>query len=394
MMPQEEPGRWLALRTMMDSLLQQLKQFGSQEFTSALTAPPSIYSSRELHALEREKIFAREWLCVGRTQEIPDSGDYLTCSLEEQKIIIVRQKDGSVRALSNICLHRCAQLLNGSGNVKTIVCPYHAWVYQLDGRLSNTLHMEHTPDFDEASRVLPEVRSEVWQGFIYVTLNADATPVKTLLSEFEAVVSDYQLENYVHAFTYEETWPANWKCFVENYLDAYHIFKVHKKTFGAYGNFESATELFDGGEQYTYHLIVGDETQSYRADPADSVAHPDNTSLQKKWRATTVLAAVFPSQTMQIQPDLLWYVSVLPAGVDHFKMRWSVSVPPEIMQDEHASDYVQAARSLLCAVNAEDEAIINRVYDGSKDPMATRSRYSWLERNVFQFGRYLARMLN
>lgn len=378
----------------MNDLREQLSQFAAQDFSGALTAPPAIYSSDDLHALEREKIFSREWVCAGRTQEIPESGDYLLTTLEEQSIIVVRQKNGSVKALSNICLHRCAQLLQGSGNVKTIVCPYHAWVYQLDGGLSNTIHMEHTPEFDHTSQQLPEIRSEVWQGFIYITLSAGAAPVSALLSDFENVVRDYQLEHYVHAFTYEERWPANWKCFVENYLDAYHIFKVHKKTFGAYGNFESQTEMFDGGGQYTYHLIVGDKSENYRADPADSVAHPNNTSLQNQWRATTVLAAVFPSQTMQIQPDLLWYVTVLPDGVSHFKMRWSVSVPPEIMQDTDSASYVEAARSLLCAVNAEDEAIIQRVYEGSKDPNAARGPYSWLEQNVFQFGRYLARMVN
>ncbi|MEM8501135.1 MAG: aromatic ring-hydroxylating dioxygenase subunit alpha [Pseudomonadota bacterium] len=378
----------------MTDLREQLTQFAAQDFSAALTAPPGIYSSTDLYAVEREKIFSREWVCAGRTQEIPEGGDYLVTSLEEQSIIVVRQTDGGVKALSNICLHRCAQLLQCSGNIKSIVCPYHAWVYRLDGRLSNTVHMEHSPDFDQASQQLPEVRSEVWQGFIYITLNADAAPVSILLSEFEHIVRDYQLQDYVHAFTYEERWPANWKCFVENYLDAYHVFKVHKKTFGAYGSFESETEMFDGGSQYTYHLIVGDETEVYRANPADSVAHPNNTSLQNQWRATTVLAAVFPTQTMQIQPDLLWYVTVLPDGVDHFSMRWSVSVPPEIMQDAAAADYVEAARRLICAVNAEDEAIIQRVYDGSKDPKAARGPYSWLERNVFQFGRYLARMVN
>lgn len=378
----------------MDSLCEQLKQFAAQDFLSALTPPPGIYSSDSLHALEHERIFSREWVCAGRTQEIPEIGDYLVTSLEDQSVIVVRQIDGSVKAMSNICLHRCAQLLQGSGNVKSIICPYHAWVYQLDGSLGNTLHMERTPNFNQAAQQLPEVRSEVWQGFIYITLNVDAVPVTTLLADFENIVGDYQLEHYVHAFTYEERWPANWKCFVENYLDAYHIFKVHKKTFGSYGSSVSQTEMFDGGEQYTYHLIVGEGTEVYRAIPADSVAHPNNTSLHDRWRATTVLAAIFPSQTLQIQPDLLWYVTVLPDGVDHFKMRWSVSVPPEIMQDTGAPDYVEAARSLLCAVNAEDEAIIQRVYEGSKDPKAARGPYSWLERNVFQFGRYLARMVN
>ncbi len=378
----------------MDELRNKLQRFAAQSFPSAVTAPPEMYSSGELHALERQRIFAREWVCVGRTREIPEVGDYLTSRLEDHSIIVVRQANSSVKALSNVCLHRCAQLLHGSGNVKSIVCPYHAWVYQLDGRLSNTIHMAQTPGFDASTHQLPEVRSEIWHGFIYITLNASATPIRDLLSDFEDVVRGYKLEQYVHAFSYEESWPANWKCFVENYLDAYHIFKVHKKTFGAYGHFENQTELFDGGDQYTYHLIVGDETAAYRADPADSLAHPNNASLDGKWRATTVLAAVFPSHTMQIQPDLLWYVTVLPDGVDRFRMRWSVSIPPEIMKDNDSAAYVETARTLLCAVNAEDEAIIERVYRGSQDPLAVSGPYSWLERNVFQFGRYLARMVS
>ncbi|MFK8018130.1 MAG: SRPBCC family protein, partial [Pseudomonadales bacterium] len=193
------------------------------------------------------------------------------------------------------------------------------------------------------------------------------------------------------AYTYEERWPANWKCFVENYLDAYHVFKVHKNTFGAYGNFESDTRLFDGGEQFTYHLISGDEYFDYRANPADGVAHPNNKGLVGALRAQTVLAAIFPNQTMQLQPDLLWYVLVQPDGVDHLKLRWSVSVAPEIMKDqEQGRKFVEESRELLVAVNAEDEAIIPNVYAGTKDPNASRSRYSHLERNVFRFGCYLA----
>lgn len=375
----------------MNKLLKQLAEFSQQPFDQALTAPPAVYSSAEIYELEQQRIFASEWQCVGRAAEISEIGDYISAEIGGTSIIVVRQKDGSIKALSNICQHRCSKLLKGSGCVSSIVCPYHAWAYRLDGQLIGTRHMEQTDGFDTSIVRLPAIRCELWHGFIYVTLDEQALPVATLLQNFDAVLAPYQLDNYVHAYTYEERWPANWKCFVENYLDAYHVFKVHKNTFGVFGNFESATRMFDGGEQFTYHLIEGDEAFDYRANPADGVAHPNNIGLTGALRAQTVLAAIFPNQTMQLQPDLLWYVLVQPDGADHLKLRWSVSIAPEIMKDEaQGKKFVEDSRKLLVAVNAEDEVVIPGVYAGTKDPNAARSCYSHLERNVFRFGCYLA----
>ena len=110
-------------------------------------------------------------------------------------------------------------------------------------------------------------------------------------------------------------------------MDAYHLFKVHAKTFGQSGHYEDLTRLYDGGNHYTYHLV-----DSREGDPG-GVAHRDNHWIRREFRRTTVLACVFPSHTMQLQPDFLWYVTVQPHGVDHFRMRWSVSVPDEILAD-------------------------------------------------------------
>jgi len=378
----------------MKKLLNKLANATVLDFEQAGSMPSEIYFSKEIHDLEIEKIFKTEWICIGRTAEIPARGDYLTFNLLDQSVIAIRQKDESIKVFANVCAHRCARLLEDCGNAARIVCPYHAWSYQTDGKLIAAPYMDKTAGFDLKDYQLKEVRWEIWQGYIYITLNKEAESVVNRLSGFEEVIGRYQIENYVHAFTYDAIWPANWKCFVENYMDAYHIFKVHKDTFGKYGSAADVTTLYDGDNNFTYHLVdIGSKTQ-FTTDSAIGVAHPDNKHLDEFWRSQTVLGCVFPAHTMQLQPDMLWYVTVQPHGVDQFRMRWSVSIPPEIMNDiDNPQQYIEETRELLVAVNAEDEGIIAKVFQGAKSNLARPGPYAYLERNVFRFGQYLARQL-
>lgn len=378
----------------MTDLLDKLTDAAHKDFEQATSMPPEIYSSPELLRLEVEKIFKKEWICIGRTAEIPNEDDYLTFDLLDQSVFAIRQKDQSIKVFANVCAHRCAKLLEGSGKKNQIVCPYHAWSYRSDGRLVAAPYMDKTPDFNVDNYRLKEIRWEVWQGFIYITLDADADSVSTHLSEFEKVIGQYQVENYVHGFTYDVVWPANWKCFIENYMDAYHIFKVHRKTFGKYGSAVDATTMHDGNNYFTYHLVDVGSMANQQRDVAIGVAHPDNKNLDEFWRRQTVLGCVFPAHTMQLQPDMLWYVTVQPQGVDYFRMRWSVSFPPEIMESEdNSEEYIENTRKLLIAVNAEDEDILGRVYQGLRSDQAIPGPYAYLERNVFHFGQYISRML-
>ena len=104
-------------------------------FERASAMPKSVYTSAEFAALEERHIFAREWLCAGRADALPNPGDYLTITIAGEPVIVLRDRDGQLRALSNVCRHRMSTLLEGLGNVRAIVCPYHAWTYNLDGAL-------------------------------------------------------------------------------------------------------------------------------------------------------------------------------------------------------------------------------------------------------------------
>jgi choline monooxygenase len=378
----------------MNELLNRLAEATSKDFEQASSMPPRIYSSAEVLDHEIENIFKKEWICIGRTSEIPEKGDYLSADILDQPVFAIRQDDQSIKVFANVCAHRCAKLLDGCGKTNQIICPYHAWSYKSDGQLIAAPYMDKTVDFKVEDYRLKEVHWEIWQGFIYVSLNENAEPVSSRLSEFEKIIEQYQVENYVHGFSCDVIWPANWKCFVENYMDAYHIFKVHKETFGKYGSVTDITTMHEGNDYFTYHLVDVGSIAEYQHDAAVGVAHPDNDHMDEFWRRQTLLGCVFPAHTMQLQPDMLWYVCVQPHGVDQFRMRWTVSFPPEVLaSQDNPQKYIDNNREFLTAVNAEDEGVIRKVYQGSKSDLATPGPYAYFERNVFHFGQYLSRML-
>jgi len=369
-------------------ILKTLAANAAGSFSEAESLPPRIYHDAGIFELEKERIFRREWICLGRLAEMPDAGDYLCRDIVDAPVFVVRQRDGSVKAFANVCVHRSARLLQGDGHASRISCPYHSWTYNLDGRLIGAPFMQETPGFDVKSYRLAELACDTWDGFVYVNVDADATPISKHLSQLSAQVGDFRMANYVPVFSREETWDANWKCLVENFMDAYHIHRVHKDSFGQYGSSEEQTKLFDGEDAYSYHYVQEEE------GPKSVHAHPDNTWLKGPDRNRTYLINVFPSHTIQLQPDFLWYLSILPLGMDKISIRWSVSIPAEILdaaKDRQA--HIDEVMALLHKVNSEDKPVVESVFEATRSPSAVRGPMSYLERNVWQYGRYLARKL-
>jgi len=117
------------------SALEELKQNVSVPFEQARAMPRSVYTSQEFLDQELEQVFRRDWLCAGRASSLPNPGDYTTLEIAGEPVMILRDRDGNLRAQSNVCRHRMSILLEGRGNTKTITCPYHAWTYELSGEL-------------------------------------------------------------------------------------------------------------------------------------------------------------------------------------------------------------------------------------------------------------------
>ena len=205
------------------------------------TLPSSWYYSEEIYALEKERIFCREWLCAAREEQLPGPGDFRILDVVGESIILVRNRQGALRAFYNVCRHRGARLCRTDETVpagmavqggvvggRSILCPYHQWSYDLDGRLVAAPHLGNVPGFDKSTIALYPAGVECWGGFVFVNLTpAEAQPFAAQLGEIPERTRRYPLADLRigHSITYVVA--ANWKAICENYNECYHCGGVH-----------------------------------------------------------------------------------------------------------------------------------------------------------------------
>jgi phenylpropionate dioxygenase-like ring-hydroxylating dioxygenase large terminal subunit len=142
----------------------------SLPFESTRAMPPSVYTSEKFLEQELEHIFSKDWFCLGRIDGLANAGDYMTCELAGQPIVVIRDQNGVLRAISNVCLHRMSTLLKGRGNARSVVCPYHAWTYSLNGTLRGAPAMGFNEGFCKDQYKLLQVRCQEWLGWVFVSV--------------------------------------------------------------------------------------------------------------------------------------------------------------------------------------------------------------------------------
>ena len=164
----------------------------------AQTLPPVCYFSPEFYQREVSEIFLKKWNLVGRVDYLPHAGDFMARELVGVQFIVIRGDDGVLRAFSNTCRHRGAQLLEGEGNCQRIVCPYHSWAYSNEGRLSHANGMEEAENFDKTTHGLIEIKLDTWAGFIFVNFDERASDLAGYIGDLDRYTHSYHLEGYGH----------------------------------------------------------------------------------------------------------------------------------------------------------------------------------------------------
>ena len=370
-------------------LLDALAETANAPLEEATALHPRLYRSQKIHDLELKNIFAKEWLCAGRSADIPNPGDYLTYSIGDQPIFVQRGKDGEIRAFANVCRHRMMKLLDGTGSCKRIVCPYHAWTYGLDGKLIGAPHMDRTKDFDKSRISLAPIRVEVWHGWLYVTLDPETEPVSELLETFPNFLDLYKIEDYIPVITQDHVWQTNWKLLTENFIEGYHLPIAHRATVGA-GYSAADIEI---PEKTSGNFTI----EFFRKQPNAVVgnAHPDNTRLTGKWRNTSLLGVVFPCHLIVLAPDHLWYLSLRPKGVGEVHIRFGAALAPEVHAAQKDPDAEREKMiALFDRINAEDRFVVEGIFAGSGAPMTKPGPLCWLEHMLHDFAIYLNSQLD
>ena len=356
--------------------LAELKKWGAGQ---AVTLPSACYTSAAFLELEREEIFRKEWICLGRVDEIPERGDYFTTELIDEPLIVVRGKDDKVRVLSNVCRHRSSVIAEGEGNAKNFVCPYHAWTYGTDGQLLRAPYMDQVKGFEVKGCRLPEFATEVWHGFIYVNLDGKAKPLAPRLRKLEPLIKNYHMGEMVHQFREEQVWDTNWKCLVENFMEGYHLSFTHYKTL----NDVTPTRLckkYPGGKGYT-----GYESHYPPKWPPRTPHHPDLTDKEQRY---TMMFCVYPSHVVALTPDIVNYMCMRPLGAEEVHATWGLATFDPKPKRKTVSDL----HGWIADVMVEDKARLQSIRRGLKSPSAAISPLAPadFEGTIWDINRYLA----
>ncbi|MFD2856688.1 aromatic ring-hydroxylating dioxygenase subunit alpha [Seohaeicola zhoushanensis] len=275
-------------------------------FEQARAMPPSVYTSQAFLEAELAEIFRKEWYCVGRAGALSKPGDYVTGELAGQPFIVARGRTGSSGRCPTSACTGCRRCW-GRGSTRAIVCPYHAWTYNLDGTLRGAPAMTLNGGFDKRDYCLPQIRCEEWLGWVFVTLNPEAAPVAERLAQVGDMVAGYDMLNYTETFFEEHVWDTNWKVLAENFMESYHLPVCHAGTIGGLSKLEEMV-CPPGLPAFNYHTILKDDSLRI------AMAHPSNTRLKGEERRTTFLLALYPSLLITLTPGYFWYLSLHPRG--------------------------------------------------------------------------------
>lgn len=335
--------------------------------------PPFAYHSAEFYDLEVENIFRRKWILMGRADEWKEPGAFTAFERFGVPFFITRDQEGRLRAFSNTCRHRGSLILSGSGTRPTFVCPYHSWVYGLDGKLRRAPGMENRC-FDNADYSLPELRLETWASFVFVNLSADSGSLADQLGDLGERLHSYDFDNVVTVGRDEYEVNTNWKALVENSMEWLHHPTVHKQSIA--GKVAAVERKVVFGDPGDYVLIQSLANGVSKATLDNEEGFPPVSTLQGATREGSHYVLIYPFAMIGCDVDSIWYKQMIPVGPCKVHNIATYCFHKEIVE---RPDYEQISPRYFRRfqkVVTEDNAAMERQLTGLMSPFAKPGRYS------------------
>ena len=337
-----------------------------QPATNYQSLPSWTYTSEAFFELEKQHLFLTNWQLVCHLSNIPNSGDYFTFELFNERIIALRGDDNVVRAFHNVCAHRAARLLDGdSGNCgKRLTCPYHNWRYDLSGNLTNVPYRDQFVDFDETQHGLVAVEMEIFQGFIFVRLaSVDGPSVAEQFAPYSEEIKQYRFEELQPlARVLMRPREVNWKQIADNYVDALHIPIAHPGLSALVGNSYGVEVGSEGGYVHKMWSDVRHSRKNSLSNRLYNEILPALDHLSADQQRRWVYYRLWPNLAFDVYPEQMDFMQFIPISAGKTLIREL----PYALPDERRE--VQIARYLNWRinrqVNAEDTDLISRVQDG------------------------------
>lgn len=335
----------------------------------AVSLPAWTYSDPDFFELEKQIIFRRSWQLVCHVSDIPNPGDYHTLDLLGESLVTVRGTDGQIRSFHNVCRHRAAKLLDGpKGHCPgRITCPYHAWTYALDGKLSGVPHRNTFPNLDTSKHGLVALEQEMLFGFIFVRLSPGGPSVQEMAAPYMDELAVYRMENLVpQGRVTLRPRAVNWKNVADNYSDGLHINVAHP----------GLTRLFGRSYRIEAQPWIDKMSGLLRETPSKRFSErmyqqflPRVDWLPEERQRLWTYFKLWPNVAFDIYPDQIDFMQFLPISPTETMIREIAYVHADDRREMRAARYLNWR--INRRVNIEDKALIERVQTGMQSSSYT-----------------------
>ena len=329
----------------------------------ASTIPARLYIDPVYLELERERVFARTWQLVGRAEQVAESGQFFTAEIGNDSVVVLRDGD-TLRGFYNVCLHRAGPVAHGCGKRQTLQCKYHGWTYSLQGELLRAPEMEGVERFHPEDMRLRGVAVATWGPLVFVNLDGTAPPIADVLETIPSRVAHFGCESMRYVMRKEYELACNWKVYVDNYLEGYHIPVVHPSLHKEidYDNYRV--------EPYRYSSIQHAPLRPVHGASQDRKYDPSATGIPE-----AVYGWVFPNVMLNIYMGQMQTNVVVPVSHDRtiVVFEWFATDPPS---DPAIDPIWSRLVEFSDEIQAEDVNICQTVQRNLQSRVYDRGRYS------------------
>jgi phenylpropionate dioxygenase-like ring-hydroxylating dioxygenase large terminal subunit len=352
--------------------------------------PGWLYHDRDFFDAEIERVIRPSWQVVCHVSDIPGRGDWRTLDYAGESVIVIRGDDGNVRAFANVCRHRGSRLVDGeAGCARRLVCPYHAWSYATDGRLTGVPGRGDYPGLATERLGLVPVEQDIWRGFVFVRLVGGGPSVAEMMAPYDAEVAPYRFEELraIGRVTLRRR-DVNWKNIADNYSDGLHIPVAHP----------GLTRLF--GRNYAIEAeahvdrMTGDLVERPSANPSERAYQkylPETPHLGPEAQRRWLYYKLWPNVAFDIYPDQVDFMQFLPVSPTETLIREIAYALPDGRREMRAVRYLNWR--INRRVNAEDTELVRRVQLGMQSSLYSPGPLGESEVCLRSFARKLRRLI-
>ncbi|MDQ6794145.1 MAG: aromatic ring-hydroxylating dioxygenase subunit alpha [Chloroflexota bacterium] len=352
-------------------------------FRAASLLPRRAYHDPAILDWEREHIFRSDWLCVGRESDVPEAGSYRLIEIQGEDIIVVRARDEVVRAFYNVCRHRGTAVCEvPEGKAVRFQCPYHAWIYDLDGSLVRAKHTDDLEDFSLEAYSLAALRLDAWQGFLFLSFDPEAPSLHEWLDDVVDHFARFDLSTLRPAKQIVYDVAANWKFVAENYSECYHCPGLHPQLnrltpYDLGGDFDTR-----GPWQGGWMELVG-EAETMAMDGGNRGGRPPLAGMTEVDQRRICYDLIWPLTFISTHPDYVLVHRLEPLAVDRTRIvcEWLFDPSTAAKPDFDASD----AFEFWDLTNRQDWHVCELQQRGTRSRSWRAGRFSNQEPSVHAF---------